>query len=319
MFQTIIGEDLQVCSELLRAGEAVAVPTETVYGLAANALNPASVLKIFEIKNRPQFDPLIVHVKSARDIHSYVENIPALAQQLIDKFSPGPITFLLPKKSIIPDLVTSGLDTVAIRIPSHPLLQKLLHQLDFPLAAPSANPFGYISPTTSLHVYEQLQGKLPYILEGGPSAVGVESTIVGFDQEQVIVYRPGGLPIETIKSVTGKVILNSNESSNPVSPGLLKSHYAPSKLLKIYQPGDEIEPGTALIGFNQTIPGLPTSDQYLLSSSGNLSEAASKLFSTMRLLDQSEYSSILAVKFPEVGLGIAINDRLKRAAAQREE
>ena len=317
MFQTIIGEDLKICKDLLESGEAVAVPTETVYGLAANALDSNAVLKIFEIKNRPQFDPLIVHVKSADDVANYVQEIPEQAKLLMRAFSPGPITFLLPKKNNIPDLVTSGLDTVGIRIPSHPLLQKLLHQLEFPLAAPSANPFGYISPTTSLHVYEQLQGKLHYILEGGPSAVGVESTIVGFEEGKVIVYRPGGLPIEKIESVVGKIIINSNESSNPVSPGMLKSHYAPLKELRIYEEGDTIDTSAAIIGFNQFIDGINKEQQYLLSPESNTSEAASKLFSVMRLLDQSKYPLIYAVNFPNEGLGVAINDRLKRAAADR--
>jgi L-threonylcarbamoyladenylate synthase len=208
---------------------------------------------------------------------------------------------------------------VGIRIPSHPLLQKLLHKLDFPLAAPSANPFGYISPTTSLHVYEQLHGKLHYILEGGPSQVGVESTIVGFEEGKIIVYRPGGLPIEKIESVVGKVILHSNESSNPVSPGMLKSHYAPLKELRLYNEKESIDPRSAIIGFNQYIDGINKEQQYLLSPEGNTTEAASKLFSIMRMLDQSKYSLIYAVNFPNEGLGVAINDRLKRAAADRPE
>lgn len=319
MFQTIIGDDLKTCKELLEHGEVVAVPTETVYGLAANALDPIAVLKIFETKNRPHFDPLIVHLKSVSEVDQYVLSIPANAKKLMTAFSPGPITFLLPKKKLIPDIVTSGLNTVAIRIPAHPLFKKLLNTIDFPLAAPSANPFGYISPTTSLHVYEQLQGKIHYILEGGPAIVGVESTIVGFEENQVIVYRPGGISNEAIESVVGKIIVNNTESSKPLSPGQLKSHYAPTKPLVIYKEGMVMQNNAAVIGYDQYIEGVNPEHQFLLSPTGDLQEAASKLFAVMRQLDQSNYSTIYAIHFPDNGLGIAINDRLQRAAVGSSE
>lgn len=314
MFQTIIGDDLKTCKELLEHGEVVAVPTETVYGLAANALDPVAVLKIFETKNRPHFDPLIVHLKSVSELDRYVLSIPANAKKLMIAFSPGPITFLLPKKKLVPDLVTSGLNTVAIRIPAHPVFKKLLNTIDFPLAAPSANPFGYISPTTSLHVYEQLQGKIHYILEGGPAIVGVESTIVGFEENQVIVHRPGGISNEAIESVVGKIIVNTTESSKPLSPGQLKSHYAPTKPLFIYKEGRVLQNNAAIIGYDKYIEGINPEHQFLLSPTGDLQEAASKLFAVMRQLDQSNYSTIYAVRFPDKGLGIAINDRLQRAS-----
>lgn len=315
-FQTQTGINIGSAKAFLEAGECVAIPTETVYGLAANALDEEAVLKIFETKNRPHFDPLIIHTHNIHEVEKYVTHIPETAKQLMEKFSPGPITFLLPKQSIIPDLVTSGLDTVAVRIPDHPLSLRLLRQLDFPLAAPSANPFGYISPTTAQHVYDQLQGKIPYILDGGPTEVGVESTIVGFDNETVIIYRLGGLAMEEIEKVAGSVIVNNNESSNPKSPGLLKSHYAPRKRL-YFNPATVIEgENVSVIAFDKYLSGYPENRQVLLSPAGDLHEAAKHLFAVMRQLDNSDADCIVAIAFPETGLGLAINDRLKRAAAE---
>jgi len=316
MFNTLIGGDILRAQQFLQSGQLVGIPTETVYGLAANALNPEAVLKIFEAKNRPHFDPLIVHTHSVEEISKYVEEIPALAQKLMDAFMPGPLTLLLKKRSVVPDLVTSGLDNVAVRIPNHPVALDLLRQLDFPLAAPSANPFGYISPTTAQHVYDQLQGKIPYILDGGPTGVGVESTIVGFENDGPVVYRLGGLAIEDIENVTGKVRLSLNESSNPKSPGMLKSHYAPKKRLTI---SNEIPTGKTNVGviaFNGYLQGVEEKNQILLSASGDLNEAAKNLFAAMRQLDGSGVDEIIAVKFPNEGLGRAINDRLKRASAE---
>ncbi len=321
MFSTVIGTDVLTAKQYLQTGETVGIPTETVYGLAANALNADAVLKIFKVKNRPHFDPLIVHTHSVAEIEKYVEQIPAAAHKLIAAFMPGPLTILLKKRSIIPDLVTSGLDNVAIRIPNHKLTLELLKQLDFPLAAPSANPFGYISPTTAQHVYDQLQGRIPYIVDGGPTAVGVESTIVGFENNEPVVYRLGGLAIEDIERAVGKVRVSLNESSNPQSPGMLKSHYAPKKRLHILKPGSEeykklLETNNdGVIAFDKYVDGVDAERQILLSPSGNLNEAAKNLFAAMRKLDNSEVNEIWAVKFPDTGLGRAINDRLKRAGA----
>ena len=286
-------------------------------------MNEDAVLKIFSVKNRPHFDPLIVHTHSKDAIKNYVEDIPALAEKLIDACMPGPVTVLLKKKNIIPDLVTSGLDSVAIRIPNHSLTLELLKQLDFPLAAPSANPFGYISPTTSHHVFDQLQGRIPYILDGGSTEVGVESTIVGFENGESVVYRLGGLTIEEIERVIGKVKINLNESSNPKSPGMLKSHYAPKKNLMIRQFDDlTIEKqNTGVIAFDKYVEGIEKQNQILLSPKGDLialprgASPAKNLFAAMRKLDASDVEKIIAVKFPEVGLGRAINDRLKRASS----
>ena len=308
---TTIGTSLDEAKSFLEGRETVGIPTETVYGLAANALNADAVLKIFTAKNRPHFDPLIVHTHSPEEIAKYVTHIPAVAEKLIDAFMPGPLTVLLNKQSIIPDLVTSGLESVAIRIPNHALTLELLRSLSFPLAAPSANPFGYISPTTAQHVYDQLHGKIPYILDGGATAVGVESTIVGFEDGEVIVYRLGGLAVEDIERVAGRVRMNVVESSNPQTPGMLKSHYAPRKRLLI----DEwVSADAGVIAFDKYVDGIDTKNQILLSPDGNLNEAAKNLFAAMRQLDASDVEVIVAVKFPDEGLGRAINDRLKRAS-----
>ncbi|MFN8322446.1 MAG: L-threonylcarbamoyladenylate synthase [Chitinophagales bacterium] len=315
---TTIGTSLDEAKSFLEGRETVGIPTETVYGLAANALNSDAVLKIFTAKNRPHFDPLIVHTHSREEIAKYVTHIPAVAEKLIDAFMPGPLTVLLNKQSIIPDLVTSGLESVAIRIPNHALTLALLRSLSFPLAAPSANPFGYISPTTAQHVYDQLHGKIPYVLDGGATTVGVESTIVGFEDGEVIVYRLGGLAIEEIEQVAGRVRMNVVESSNPQTPGMLKSHYAPRKKLIIMSSSEwskELQgKHIGVIAFNQYIEGVDTKQQILLSPEGNLNEAAKNLFAAMRKLDAGDVELIVAVKFPDVGLGRAINDRLKRAA-----
>ena len=308
---TTIGTRLDEAKSFLEAGETVGIPTETVYGLAANALNADAVLRIFTAKNRPHFDPLIVHTYSREEIAKYVTHIPVVAEKLIAAFMPGPLTLLLNKQSVIPDLVTSGLDSVAIRIPNHTLTLELLRSLSFPVAAPSANPFGYISPTMAQHVYDQLQGKIPYILDGGATAVGVESTIVGFMDDEVIVYRLGGLAIEEIERVAGRVRMNVIESSNPQTPGMLKSHYAPRKRLLIDKWGNT---DAGVIAFDKYIEGIDKKNQILLSPGGNLNEAAKNLFAAMRQLDTSDVEVIVAVKFPDEGLGRAINDRLKRAS-----
>ena len=315
MFSTVINKDILAAKKFLDKGEVVGIPTETVYGLAANALNEDAVLKIFSVKNRPHFDPLIIHVFSVKEIEKYVEEIPEKAAIIIKKFMPGPVTLLLRKRKIIPDLVTSGLDTVAIRIPQHPLALSLLKSLDFPLAAPSANPFGYISPTTALHVYEQLQGKIPFILDGGPANVGLESTIIGFDGEQPVLYRPGGLALEEIEKAIGEVKINAEENAQPLSPGMLKSHYAPRKKLLFDKLESNLTGKTGVIAFNKYITGIDEANQILLSPKGDIREAAKNLFSAMRQLDASDVEVIVAVKFPESGIGRAINDRLKRASA----
>ncbi|MCS6935723.1 MAG: L-threonylcarbamoyladenylate synthase [Chitinophagales bacterium] len=316
MFQTEIDTSTDKAAVWLRRGEVIGIPTETVYGLAGNALNEDAVLKIFKVKNRPHFDPLIVHVHHREAISRYVETIPDAAAALLEKFSPGPLTVLLPKKPVIPYVVTSGLDTVAIRVPNHPLTLELLRKIDFPLAAPSANPFGYISPTTSYHVYDQLHGRIPYILDGGATDIGIESTIVGFQNDRVTVYRLGGLSVEDIEKVTGSVTLDLQRSSDPRAPGMLQHHYAPRKPLHFINSPDEApDTNAGYIVFQHALPHIPAHRQIILSPAGDLTEAAKKLFSAMRQLDKSDVPVIYAVRFPDVGLGRAINDRLMRASA----
>jgi len=312
-----IGTDIEKAASLLERGELVAIPTETVYGLAGNALSTSSVIKIFETKNRPQFDPIIVHVTGILNAEEYVEEIPDLASTLAQKFWPGPLTLLLKKKSIIPDLVTSGLDTVGIRCPNHPLTQQLLKKLSFPLAAPSANPFGYVSPTTPQHVNEQLGHKISYILDGGACDIGIESTIIGFEDEEPIVYRFGGLSLEQIQHVIGKIKTQTHSTSNPIAPGQLKSHYAPGKKVILGRIEELLQHYPAhcsgILTFQQD---LNSPFQFILSPTGRLEEAAQNLFSALRGFDKMPIDVILAEFVPDEGLGRAINDRLRRAAAE---
>jgi L-threonylcarbamoyladenylate synthase len=314
-----IGIDIEKAKQIIQQGGLVAIPTETVYGLAANALDETAILKIFEAKNRPHFDPLIIHANSIEKVKQYVNSLPEWAEQLAHAFWPGALTLLLPKKDIVPDLVTSGLPQVAVRIPNHPLTLQLLNSINFPLAAPSANPFGYVSPTTAAHVAAQLQDKVDYILDGGTCEVGIESTIVGFEENKITVYRLGGLTIEDIEKVVGKVDIKINQSSNPQAPGMLKSHYAPLKPLFI----DDIDAfiknnpdkRIGIISFNATYP---IESKYLkvLSAKSDLKEAAHNLFAAIRELDASDAEVIVAEKFPETFLGKAINDRLERASVK---
>lgn len=316
----MIGTDILAVKKLLEAGEVVGIPTETVYGLAGNALNDDAVLQIFKVKNRPQFDPLIVHTNSLEKVKTFVADFPPKAQQLAEAFWPGPLTLLLPKSEAISDLVTSGLGTVAVRIPNHPLTLELLSELDFPLAAPSANPFGYISPTSAQHVEKQLGKKIPYILDGGASQVGIESTIVGFEEEETVVYRLGGASVETIENVVGPVRLVAHSSSNPKAPGMLKSHYSPRKPLFINALEEVVKAyGAQKVGyltFKKTSSLVPAEHQRILSSSGSYAEAAKHLFAYMRQLDALEVEVICTELLPEKDLGRAINDRIRRAAVR---
>jgi L-threonylcarbamoyladenylate synthase len=314
-----IGQDLAKAKQLLEAGELVAIPTETVYGLAGNALSAATVARIFEVKERPSFDPLIVHTTDIGRAARYVTTFPAKASQLAHRFWPGPLTLVLPRNQVIPDLVTSGLDTVGIRCPQHALTQQLLAALDFPLAAPSANPFGYISPTRPEHVNAQLGDRIAYILDGGACTVGIESTIVGFQQEQPVIYRMGGLGLEQIEETVGPVKTVLHSSSNPQAPGQLQSHYAPRKKLMVGNLRELLRAHNtqrcAILSFREDL-GHPY--QYVLSPTGKLSEAAQHLFTALRQLDQQPVDLIVAEWVPNTGLGRAINDRLARAAAQRD-
>jgi L-threonylcarbamoyladenylate synthase len=317
----VIGTDIDKAAELLKTGKLVAIPTETVYGLAGNALNEEAILEIFKVKKRPKFDPLIAHTDSLEKVKNYVKHIPDMALKLADAFWPGPLTILLEKQEYIPDLLTSGLSAVAVRMPNHPLTSALLKQLEFPLAAPSANPFGYVSPTSAQHVEDQLGAKIPYILDGGPCTIGIESTIIGFgENEKPIIYRLGGKKIEDIEAVTGKVKLKINHSSDPMAPGMLKSHYAPSKRVVIGKLDLLVDRfknrNFGIISYYKKHETIPEENQIILSSSMDLNEAARNLFSALRIMDQKNVEMILTEKFPDEGLGQAINDRLKRAASR---
>jgi L-threonylcarbamoyladenylate synthase len=317
--KTVIGTDLSVAKQLLMQGQLVAIPTETVYGLAANALDEDAVLKIFKAKNRPHFNPLIIHLHSWETVKEYVVEIPTDAEALAEKFSPGPITLLLEKKLSVPDLVTAGSPKVAVRIPGHTLTSALLSKLDFPLAAPSANPFGYVSPTTAQHVFDGLNGKIPYILDGGPCQIGLESTIVDFDNQQVIIRRQGGVSVEEIERALGKkVMVQTGVEEHPVAPGQLKSHYATSTPLYLGTSkafaSKFLSKKIAVIAFGKNMDGIKTDLFFQLSETGNLDEAAKHLFSTMRAADAAGADLILAERLPQIGIGQAINDRLQRAA-----
>ncbi len=316
-----IGSDIALAKQLLENGSLVGIPTETVYGLAANALNEDAVLDIFKVKKRPSFDPLILHTHDLSEVKKYVEHIPEKAIKLAKEFWPGPLTMLLTKKSMIPDIITSGLPSVAVRIPNHDLTLALLKSLNFPLAAPSANPFGYVSPTTAAHVNDQLGNLIPYVLDGGPSQVGVESTIIGFDaNDSATIYRLGGKKIEEIESLIGSVDLMLNKSSNPMAPGMLKSHYAPGKELLIGNIGDLLAKYAnrkiGVISFQQHYNEQNIVKQVILSQSGDLDEAARIIFSALREMDIPQIDLILTEKLPDIGLGRAINDRLERASVR---
>jgi len=315
----VIGTDIEQAATLLRTGKLVAIPTETVYGLAAHAFQEPAVVSIFEAKQRPAFDPLIVHTHHINQFEQVAINIPDLAYKLAEAFMPGPVTLILPRNPQIPLLVTSGNESVGVRIPDHPLTLRLLQQLDFPLAAPSANPFGYVSPTTAQHVAQQLGDRIPYILDGGPCRVGIESTIIQVINDQVEVLRLGGLAIEQIETVIGKPIQHfRTSSSNPKAPGMLSSHYAPRKKvvlgnirenLKKYSPQK-----TGILSFQDLYELVPPAQQFVLSPTADTSEAARQLFAALRYLDALPIEVILTERVPETGLGKAINDRLTRAS-----
>jgi L-threonylcarbamoyladenylate synthase len=315
-----IGQDIEKAKQLLESGALVAIPTETVYGLAGNALEPSAVSKIFEVKNRPDFDPLIVHVSSLGRSTSYIKDIPQQAHLLVEQFWPGPLTLLLTKTDLIPDIVTAGLDRVGVRCPDHPLTRALLEQLTFPVAAPSANPFGYVSPTTPQHVQDQLGDKIAYILDGGQCAIGIESTVIGWENTEPVIYRMGGISTEEIESAIGRVRVQRHSTSRPQAPGQVSSHYAPNKtfmlgdLHKLYESNKSKRIG--VLSFKTKIEELSPKQQLVLSPAGNLAEAAHNLFSMLRQFDQMDIDIVLAEEVPDEGLGRAINDRLRRAAAK---
>jgi len=316
MFNTKIGKNIDEAIAILNANDLVAIPTETVYGLAGNALNTSAVAKIFEAKNRPFFNPLILHLATVEQINQYAF-FDEISLQLAKHFMPGPFTLLLPKKDNVPEIVTAGSSKVAVRVPRHQLAHQLLSKLNFPLAAPSANPFGYVSPVAVTHVFQGLQGKISYILDGGNCEVGLESTIIEVENNEVILHRAGGLEIEKIEAVVGKKIIVATHHSKPQTSGQLKSHYATETPLlqgnveKLLQQNREKK--IAIISLQKKYESIEVKHQFILSPQGNLNEAAQNLFTTMRELDEMNYDIIIAEIFPSNGLGLAINDRLIKA------
>tara|TARA_R110002050_G_scaffold110013_3_gene221927 strand:- start:1584 stop:2543 length:960 start_codon:yes stop_codon:yes gene_type:complete len=315
-----IGDDLSVAAQFLKAGKLVAIPTETVYGLAADALNADAVAEIFRVKNRPSFDPLIIHLANADGLDKYVRSVGETFVKLYQRFSPGPISYVLPKKAIIPDLVSAGHPTVAVRFPEHPSAQALLKKLDFPLAAPSANLFGRVSPTNAQNVADQLGSEIDYILDGGQCRVGLESTIIDLSTDKIKVLRLGGLSLEELEDCLGeKVDYTKNSSSNPKAPGMLSAHYSPGIPVVFGHLGENLKKvdrnRCGSITFCKAIAGIPAENQRILSPKGDLKEAAAKLFGSLRSFEKGTIDLILAEEFPSEGLGRAINDRLKRASA----
>ncbi len=319
-----IGKDIFKAATVLKNSGVVAIPTETVYGLAANALDEKAVAQIFTVKNRPTFNPLIIHIAHKDDLKKYVATVPEVAEKLIEKFWPGPLTLLLPKKANVPHIVTASLPNVAIRVPDHALTLQLLQALDFPLAAPSANPFGYISPTTPAHVQRQIGEKIPYILDGGACHQGVESTIVGFEDNIPVVFRLGAIPLEALQEVAGEVKLFKKSVTKIESPGMLPYHYSPktplyitsnvTELLTSFDPQD-----TGVITFHEQIDNIPAEHVKVLSANADVSEAARNLYSALHDLDGMNLKAIIAEQFPDDGLGKTLNDRLERAGKRTQE
>jgi L-threonylcarbamoyladenylate synthase len=323
--KAFVGKDVAQAADYLKQGYTVGVPTETVYGLAANALDLIAVAKIFSIKERPFFDPLIVHCRSIEQIADYVIHIPDWSKKLAEFLWPGPLTILLNRNSRIPDIVTAALPKAGFRIPNHPLMLELLWSINFPIAAPSANPFGYISPTKAEHVLAQLGEKIPYVLDGGACRVGLESTIIGEENGILHVYRKGAVQETRIAELTGlpvQLSVNPVTQSTPMAAGMLNQHYAPHKPLFWGNIADYLQQAvpdeTAVISFTTNYNEVAKENLFVLSPAGNLEEAASKLFAVMRQLDErSDIKLILAERFPEEGIGRAINDRLKKASSRR--
>ena len=314
--QAIIGTDPSEAARRLAAGQLVALPTETVYGLGGNALDPTAVANIFRAKNRPSFDPLILHQSSPDRILRYARHVPDAAGLLAESCWPGPLTLVLPRGGEIPDLVTSGLDTVALRVPDHPLTRAVLGEVDFPVAAPSANPFGYVSPVTADHVARQLGDRIDYILDGGPCTVGLESTIVTFDADGgATVLRKGGTPVEKLEDLLRQSVrVRTHGSSRPEAPGMLSRHYSPGLRIRLVDRADQT--GTVRCAVVRFGSAARNDFEYSLSETGSEVEAARRLFTVLRELDGAGFSEATIERVPERGLGRAINDRLRRAAEE---
>jgi L-threonylcarbamoyladenylate synthase len=302
-------------ADRLRKGQVIGMCTETVYGLGANALNPMAVARIYELKGRPLDHPLIVHVASAEEAKQVVARFPPVAEKLAKHFWPGPLTLVLEKSDSIPDVVTGGLPSVGVRVPAHPVALSLLRKAAIPVAAPSANRFGTLSPTTADHVRKAFGNSVDFVLDGGEATVGVESTIVSLLGDEPLILRPGGISREAIEEVIGLVRL-APANAKPIAPGMLERHYAPRTPIVVQEsivaPSPKSKEG--LLSFRGNSLNSRFAHCEVLSSSGDLREAASKLFTALHRLDEMGLDRIVAEIFPNHGLGAAINDRLKRAS-----
>lgn len=315
---SIISKDISKAVALLSNNQLVAIPTETVYGLAGNIYSEKAIKAIFKTKQRPLFNPLIVHIPSANYLHNIVSYIPEKAKQLANAFWPGSLTMVLPKNNTIPDIITAGKDTVAVRVPNHPVTLQLLKELKFPLAAPSANPFNRISPTTATHVESYFKDRIDMVLDGGACKNGIESTIIGFENDEPIIYRLGAIAVEDIEAVIGKVSIKNIKEHKPEAPGMLYKHYAPStptilsqniiEDLKKY-PNKRV----GIVAFTSSYENEIIKHQIALSKTGDLEEATTKLYDSLHQLDHLNLDIIIAEVFPDHGLGKSINDRLQRA------
>lgn len=328
---------IEQAARLLRQGEIVAFPTETVYGLGADALNVQAVQKIFLAKGRPTDNPLIVHIAGFRELKPLVEYIPPVAAVLMDKFWPGPLTMIFPKSKIVPDEITAGLATVAVRMPEHPVALALIQQAGVPVAAPSANVSGRPSPTSGQHVWQDLKGKVAMVLDAGETRVGVESTVVDLNQDPPMILRPGGLTREKLEQVIGPVAVDRGRGQNqtPRSPGMKYKHYAPKAEVYIVSEGDEsrgkkfTEVFQKLTNKGQRVALLVSGETYrelgdlnpcyleILGSRQDLSWVAHRLFSAFRQSDLHGAEVILIEEFPDQNLGVAVMNRIRKAAANK--
>ncbi|APZ46043.1 threonylcarbamoyl-AMP synthase [Polaribacter reichenbachii] len=316
---SIISKDIQKAIALLANEELVAIPTETVYGLAGNIFSEKAIKSIFETKKRPFFNPLIVHIPSADQLETIVSEVPEKAKILADKFWPGSMTLVLKKHESIPDLITAGKNTVAVRVPNHATTISLLEQLPFPLAAPSANPFNNISPTKPEHVERYFKNDIKMVLDGGTCKNGIESTIIGFENNEPIIYRLGALALEEIEAVVGRVEIKNKKEVNPDAPGMLDKHYSPlTTTILTTSIVNEIKQHQhkkiGVLTFNSSFKSDKISAEIILSTTSNLEEAAAKLYDALHQLDHQNLDVILVEKMPDFGLGKSMNDRLQRAS-----
>jgi L-threonylcarbamoyladenylate synthase len=315
----MITSNISNAADALNNGALVAIPTETVYGLAGSAFSEQAIQKIFELKNRPFCNPLILHTHSIQEVLKFVQHIPPNAMKLAEAFWPGPLTLLLPKKSIIPQIVTAGSHLVAVRIPNHPVALNLLKQLDFPLVAPSANPYTRISPTNAKMVDDYFGADLPVILDGDICSKGIESTIVGFHDDMPIIYRQGAISVDAIEFIVGKSKVQATKTEKITTPGMSPMHYAPNtkfciveSLVNFIQENPDLKMGVLTLGKNEF--NQPNTTCINLSFSGDLEEASTNLYNSMYSLDGIGLDCIIIELFPEIGIGKSLNDRIRRAS-----